>query len=101
MVDYAKYLKNLPVIPDVAAKVLSVAEDKLDISFRDLENTIKLDPGLSAKILKVAKCALRSPEGDHESADGYNTLGIQEHKESRAVGDSLQHVYPNRSEWIL
>ena len=58
MVDYAKYLKNLPVIPDVAAKVLSVAEDKLDISFRDLENTIKLDPGLSAKILKVANSAL-------------------------------------------
>ena len=58
MTDYTKYLKNLPVIPDVAAKILSITEDKLDISFRDLEETIKVDPGLSAKILKVANSAL-------------------------------------------
>ncbi len=58
MNDYAKYLKSMPVVPDVATKILSIAEDKLEISFRELEDTIKVDPGLSTKILKVANSAL-------------------------------------------
>lgn len=58
MTDYTQFLKNMPVIPDIAAKILTVTEEKVDISFRDLENTIKMDPGLSAKILKVANSAL-------------------------------------------
>ena len=55
---YEKYLKNLPVIPEVARKIMSMAEDKLDISFKELENIIIIDPGLTAKILKVANSAL-------------------------------------------
>jgi len=58
MSDYTQYLKNMPVIPDIAAKILTVTEEKVDISFRELENTIKMDPGLSAKILRVANSAL-------------------------------------------
>ena len=58
MTDYTQYLKNIPVIPDIASKILTVTEEKVDISFRELENTIKMDPGLSAKILKVANSAL-------------------------------------------
>ncbi len=58
MIDYTQYLKNMPVIPDIASKILTVAEEKMDISFRELENTIKMDPGLSAKILRVANSAL-------------------------------------------
>lgn len=58
MTDYSQYLKNMPVIPDIASKILTVTEEKVDISFRELENTIKMDPGLSAKILKVANSAL-------------------------------------------
>ena len=58
MNDYEKYLKSIPVMPEVATKIMSIAEDKIDISFRELENIIKLDPGLSAKILKVANSAL-------------------------------------------
>lgn len=58
MSEYANLLKNMPVMPEVATKIMSIAEDKLDISFRELENIIKLDPGLSAKILKVANSAL-------------------------------------------
>jgi putative nucleotidyltransferase with HDIG domain len=58
MSDYTKYLKNMPVIPDIASKILTVTEEKVDISFRELENTIKMDAGLSAKILKVANSAL-------------------------------------------
>ena len=58
MGEYARYLKTIPVIPEVSAKILSIAEDKLDISFKELESIIKIDPGLSAKILKVANSAL-------------------------------------------
>lgn len=55
---FEKYLKNFPVIPEVARKIMSMAEDKLDISFKELENIIIVDPGLTAKILKVANSAL-------------------------------------------
>ena len=48
----------MPVIPGVATKILAVTEDKLDMSFKELEETIRVDPGLSAKILKVANSAL-------------------------------------------
>ena len=55
---FEKYMKQLPVIPVIAQKVLQSASDGDDISFRDLEETIKLDPGLTAKILKVANSAM-------------------------------------------
>ena len=74
MSDYAKYLKNMPVMPDVAAKIMSIAEDKIDISFRDLEQTIKLDPGLSTKILKVANSALYARQKEISSLQMAITL---------------------------
>jgi putative nucleotidyltransferase with HDIG domain len=55
---YEKYLKTLPIIPEVARKIMGMAEEKLDISFKQLEDIIKVDPGLTAKILKVANSAL-------------------------------------------
>lgn len=67
MQSYSKFIKSLPVIPDVAAKVLGMAEDKLDISFRELEEIIKIDPGLSAKILKVANSALYARQKEIKS----------------------------------
>ena len=60
MEDYAEYLKSMPVIPDIATKILSIAESHIEISFKELEETIKIDPGLSAKILRVANSALYS-----------------------------------------
>lgn len=58
MSDYTKFLKNMPVMPTVATKIMSMAEDRLEISFKELEEIIKVDPGLSAKILRVANSAL-------------------------------------------
>ena len=54
---FEQYVKDVPVIPAVAAKVLSIAEGGLNISFRELENIIKMDPGLTARILKIANSA--------------------------------------------
>ena len=55
---YERYLANLPVIPEVATKILSVTDRDWNISFEQLENIIKIDPGLTAKILKIANSAL-------------------------------------------
>lgn len=64
MKDYSKYLSNIPVIPEVATKIMGIAEDRLNISFKELENIIKIDPGLTSKILKVANSALYARQSD-------------------------------------
>ena len=55
---YEQYLKNLPVMPDVAARILAMREESPEVSLKKLEETVKLDPGLTAKILKIANSAL-------------------------------------------
>ena len=55
---YETYLKSIPIMPDVATKILAIAEDKLDISFKELEDIIRVDPGLTAKVLKIANSAM-------------------------------------------
>ena len=65
--DYLKNIYNLPVIPEVALKVMNIAESGLDISFTELESIIKVDPGLSAKILKVANSALYARRSEIKS----------------------------------
>jgi HD-like signal output (HDOD) protein len=57
MDQYLKHLKSLPVNPSIAAKVL-VMLDRQDFSFKQLEEIISADPGLTAKILKIANSAL-------------------------------------------
>ena len=77
---FEKYLKTLPVIPEVAVKIVSIAEDKLDISFKELEDIIKVDPGLTAKILKIANSALYARQREIKSLQmaitllGFNNL---------------------------
>lgn len=51
-------IKDVPIFPQVAVKILQIQEDNIDISFKKLESIILLDPGLTAKILKVANSAL-------------------------------------------
>jgi len=54
--NYEKFLNSLPVLPDTAAKVLSLADTK-DFSFQTLEETVMLDPSLTSKILRIANSA--------------------------------------------
>ncbi|QEN07055.1 HDOD domain-containing protein [Oceanispirochaeta crateris] len=58
MDKYEQFLKNIPIMPDVATKVLTFAEDMDEVSFAELERLISMDPGLTAKILKVANSSL-------------------------------------------
>ena len=52
------YVKNLPIMPVMAAKILRLARDGVNVSFSELEQTVRVDPGLTAKILRVANSAL-------------------------------------------
>ena len=56
--DYLERLRDLPVMPEVAAKVIAASGSGADMSFRELESIIKVDGGLTAKILKIANSAL-------------------------------------------
>jgi putative nucleotidyltransferase with HDIG domain len=64
----------MPVIPEVAAKILSIAEEKLDISFKELEDIIKVDPGLTSKVLKIANSALYARQREIKSLQMAITL---------------------------
>lgn len=57
-VDYLKYLKNIPVIPDVVIKVLHLADNNIDFSANELEKLISIDPGITVKIIRVANSAI-------------------------------------------
>ncbi|HOX16872.1 MAG TPA: HDOD domain-containing protein [Spirochaetales bacterium] len=57
MDTYASRLSRLPVNPSIAAKVLKMA-DSQDVSFGALEEIIMADPGLTARILRIANSAL-------------------------------------------
>jgi putative nucleotidyltransferase with HDIG domain len=71
---YERFLKQLPVMPDVAAKVMSMAEEASDISFHELEDIIKVDAGLTTKILKVANSALYARQREIKSLQMAITL---------------------------
>ncbi len=55
---YDSLLKELPVMPPVAARILALTEEGGDVSFRKLEETISLDPMLASRILKAANSAM-------------------------------------------
>lgn len=58
MDTYLGKVKDLPVVPEVASKVMNLREGGREISFKELEGIIMVDPGLTAKILKIANSAL-------------------------------------------
>jgi putative nucleotidyltransferase with HDIG domain len=72
--EYSKYINNIPVIPEVATRIMNIAEDRINISFRELENIIKIDPGLTSKILKVANSAFYARQTDVTSLQMAITL---------------------------
>jgi len=71
---FEQYVKSMPIIPDVAAKILSIAEDKLDISFKELEDIIRVDPSLTAKVLKIANSAMYARQREIKSLQTAITL---------------------------
>jgi HD-like signal output (HDOD) protein len=72
--DYVERLRDLPIMPEVAAKVVAASGGGLDMSFKDLESIIKVDPGLTAKILKIANSALYARQREIKSLQTAITL---------------------------
>jgi HD-like signal output (HDOD) protein len=72
--SYLDNIKDLPVMPEVAVKVLNMSESPLSMSFKDLETIIKVDPGLTAKILKIANSALYARQREIKSLQMAITL---------------------------
>ncbi|MDA3940163.1 MAG: HDOD domain-containing protein [Spirochaetia bacterium] len=64
MEKFDKYINNLPIIPDVASKIMAIADDNFDISFKELEEIILIDPMLTARILKVANSAMYARQSE-------------------------------------
>jgi putative nucleotidyltransferase with HDIG domain len=55
---FEKYLNKLPIIPEVASKILSIGDDNQELSFKNIEAIISVDPMLTSRVLKVANSAL-------------------------------------------
>jgi len=55
--QFSAYLKTIPVNPGIATKVLQMVQ-RQEYSFKQLESIISADPGLTAKILKIANSAM-------------------------------------------
>jgi HD-like signal output (HDOD) protein len=92
MKAFDKYLNALPVMPDIAAKIVSIPEDNINISFKDLEELIKVDPGLTTKILKVANSAMYARQTEITSSDSNYHARLQNNKEPRIPRFSFEHV---------
>jgi putative nucleotidyltransferase with HDIG domain len=67
-------IKDIPVMPAVATKVLQLQEDNLEISFKELEKIILLDPAITARILKVANSALYARQREIKNVQQAITL---------------------------
>jgi HD-like signal output (HDOD) protein len=56
--SHLELVRDLPVVPAVAARVINLKEEGREVSFKEIEGIIKMDPGLTSKILKIANSAL-------------------------------------------
>lgn len=72
--DYVERLKDLPVMPEVAARIVTASGGGADMSFKELESIIKIDAGLTAKILKIANSALYARQREIRSLQTAITL---------------------------
>ena len=64
MQEFEKYINDFPIIPAVASKIMAIAEENIDISFKKLEAIVSVDPMLTAKILKIANSALYARQNE-------------------------------------
>ena len=54
---FQKLAREIPVMPAVATRVMAMVTSGQNVSFRELEDIVKVDQGLTARILKVANSA--------------------------------------------
>ena len=95
--EHVEKVKKLPTIPVVAHEILGIVRDDL-VSVNKLENIVRNDPAISAKIMSVANSAFYGARVPSKSLDsailriGFNTV------KNIALGISLITVLTNSKE---
>lgn len=78
---YEKYMIEIPLVPEVAAKIMQLNENSDSLSSHSLTELISLDPYLSASILKIANSALYSRRSEIKQLDtAVNLIGFKKIK---------------------
>ncbi len=73
-------LKDLPIMPQVATRILQIHEDSFQISFKELESIVSVDPALTARVLKISNSALYARQREITNLQqaltllGFNTI---------------------------
>jgi putative nucleotidyltransferase with HDIG domain len=92
--QYLDRIRDLPVMPEVASRVMNLAEGKLGISFKDLEAIIRVDPALTTKILKIANSALYARQREVSSLQTAITLLGFKNIKSLVLLISASNMFP-------
>ncbi len=78
---YEKYMIEIPLVPEVAAKIMELNEESDSLSAHNLTQLISLDPYLSASILKIANSALYARRSEIKNLDtAVNLIGFNKIK---------------------
>ncbi|MBI9099947.1 MAG: HDOD domain-containing protein [Spirochaetaceae bacterium] len=78
---YENYMIEIPLVPEVAAKIMQLNEDSDSLSSHNLTQLISLDPYLSASVLKIANSALYSRRSEIKELDtAVNLIGFKKIK---------------------
>lgn len=94
--NFIKKLKDLPTIPTLMGKILSIVKDE-GSSVRELQNVIFHDQSLAEKVLKVANSAIFGHSGQiKELRQAIMFLGFDNIK-SIAVGMTIMDIFPSNS----
>ena len=79
--EYGKYMIEIPLVPEVAAKIMILNEEDESLSSHNLTKLISLDPYLSASILKIANSALYARRNEIKELDtAVNLIGFKKIK---------------------
>lgn len=79
--NYEQYMMQIPIVPEVATKIMQLNESNDIFSSSDLTRLISMDPYLSASILKIANSALYSRRTEIRELDtAVNLIGFRKIK---------------------
>ncbi|MBN2617441.1 MAG: HDOD domain-containing protein [Spirochaetales bacterium] len=74
---YKKYMFDLPIIPKVVADLINISSTD-NISSKEIENIIKIDPYLTSRILKISNSSYYSREREISTIkDSVTLLGLK------------------------
>lgn len=77
---YNKYIFNLPIIPQVVSEILKIPANS-NISSKEIEDILKVDPYLTSRLLKIANSSYYSRQREIKSIkDSITLIGLKKIK---------------------